>query len=84
MSTAKTGGSSPGAASSLGCAHQASSCSIAASVPDRLRTAGLYIRAACNCPDRARGGLGAAGGRVDAGCGEPPADWNRVLCKACT
>ena len=46
---------------------------------DRLCTAGLYSRAACNCPGRARGGLGAASGPVDAGCGEPPAVWSHVL-----
>ncbi len=44
----------PGAASSLGCAHQASCCSIAASAPDRLHTAGLYSRAVSNCSDTAR------------------------------
>ncbi len=74
--------SRPGAASSLSCAHQASSCSIAASAPDGLPTAELYSRAACNCSDRARGGTGAASGPVGAGCGEPPAVWTHVLCWA--
>ncbi len=75
--------SRPGAASSLSCAHQASRCSIAASAPDRLHTAGLYSRAVYNCSDRARRGTGAASGPVGAGCGEPPAVWSPVLCEAC-
>ena len=70
--------SGPGADSGLGCAHQPSGCSIAASAPHCLHTAGLYSRAVSTCPDRARGGLGAASCPVGAGCGEPPAGWSHV------